>query len=246
MDEASSPKEKFLAIVTGAAQRLGRAFAVSLSQRGYAIGLHYYQSEKKALELAGELKSRQIPVVLLHADLRQPHQIDEMLRKVDEAGFTPKVLINSAAEMVHKSITEISLEEWDDQFALNLRATWYLSTQLSKRMTSGGVIINISDVGATKAWSGFGAYSITKAGVNSLTQLMARALAPQIRVCAIAPGLVLPPEDMPRDKWNQLLEKTPQKKPVSIQSITQAMEFLMDNDYITGDILTIDGGRQLV
>lgn len=245
MEKTSTGKPP-LAIITGAAQRLGKVFAQTLAKRGYAIGLHYYQSEKKAQQFADELISQGNPVVFLRADLRRQEQMDRLLREVDSSGFIPQVLVNSAAEMIHKPITEITIQEWDEQFALNLRATWYMSTHLAERMPDGGVIINISDVGAQKAWSSFGAYSITKAGINSLTQLLARSLAPRIRVCAIAPGLVLPPEVLPGEEWEKLLSKTPQKAPVSLNAISSALEFLLDNNYVTGDILAVDGGRQLV
>lgn len=246
MSDKPSQAEPSLAIVTGASRRLGRAFTQALARRGYAIGLHYFQSKSEAEQLAEELDRQGVPVILLQADLRKPAQLDRLIRQVSESGYIPRVLINSAAEMVRKPITEITIQEWDDSFALNLRAAWYLSVQLAPLMADGGIIINISDVGAMKAWSGFGAYSITKAGLNSLTQLLARALAPGIRVCAIAPGLVLPPEDLSKDEWERLLAKTPQKKAVNLSSLTSAMEFLLDNEYITGDILAIDGGRQLV
>lgn len=246
MPDHPTPGNPSMAIVTGAARRLGRAFTLALAQRGYAIGLHYFHSQPEAEKLAEELDLKKVPVVLLQADLRDVVQMDRLIRQVMDYGFTPRVLVNSAAEMVHKPVTEISIQEWDEQFALNLRAAWYLSVHLAPLMTQGGVIINISDVGATKAWSGYGAYSITKAGVNSLTQLLARALAPGIRVNAIAPGLVLPPEDLPAVEWQRLLDKIPQKAAVNLSSLTSAMEFLLDNEYITGDILTVDGGRQLV
>ncbi len=237
---------KDLALVTGGAKRLGREIVLALAKRGYAIGLHYNRSAKEALELANELEAQGIPVVLLQADLKNPSAINKMFKKIDAAGYPLKVLVNSAALMERKSLDKLSVREWDALFDINLRAVWLCSMAAAGRMGEGSVIINISDVGARRAWTGFGAYSITKAGVDSLTQLLARSLAPKIRVNAVAPGLVLAAEDMPEEGWKRLIHKTPIQRPVDTSAVTNTIGFLLDNTYITGEIVSVDGGRQLV
>jgi len=238
--------QKELALVTGGAKRLGRAIVLELAKRGYAIGLHYHRSSKDAVELAEELEVQGVPVLMLPADLRSPLAIRKMFNKIDASGFPLKVLVNSAAKMDRKPLSKLAVKDWDELFALNLRAVWQCSMFAAERMGEGGVIINISDVGAQRAWTGFGAYSITKAGVNSLTMLLAQSLAPKIRVNAVAPGLVLPPENMPAEDWLRLIHKTPLNRAVNVTAVTNTIGFLLDNAYITGDIVAVDGGRQLV
>ena len=235
-----------LAIVTGGARRLGREIVLGLAKRGYAIGLHYHHSAREALTLAEELESQGTAVLLMQADLRSPAAIRRMFKKVEESGFVLKVLINSAAKMEHKPLMGISTREWDDLFALNLRAVWLCSIQAAKLMKAGGVIINISDVGAQRAWAGFGAYSITKSALNSLTKILAQSLAPDIRVNAVAPGLVMPSEKMSSEDWKKLVNKTPLHRPVDTEAILKMIGFLLDNAYITGEVVNVDGGRHLV
>jgi len=235
-----------MALVTGGAKRLGKAIVLNLAKRGYAIGLHYNRSTKEALELADELEILGVPVVMLPGDLESPTAINRIFKKIDASGYPLKVLVNSAASMHHKPLEKLSVKEWDSLFALNLRAVWLCSILSAERMVEGSVIINISDVGATRAWTGYGAYSITKAAVNSLTQLLARSLAPRIRVNAIAPGLVMQPESMSDESWQHLIHKTPFNRPVDPAAITSMIDFLLDNSYVTGDIIAVDGGRQLV
>jgi pteridine reductase len=113
-------------------------------------------------------------------------------------------------------------------------------------MPPGGLIVNISDIGAAKAWTGFPAYTVSKAGLESLTKILARALAPDIRVNAIAPGLVLPSEDMPAAEWERLVSRLPLKRPPTRKKIASALEFLIKNEYITGQTIAIDGGYSLL
>ncbi len=237
---------KDMALVTGGAKRLGKAIVLGLARRGYAIGLHYHNSTKEAYELADELDMLGVPVLMLSADLKNPSEIKRIFKKIDAAGYPLKVLVNSAAQMSRKPLAKTSIKEWDALFALNLRAVWQLSMLASERMSAGGVIINISDVGAQRAWSGFGAYSITKAAVDSLTMVLAQSLASKIRVNAVAPGLVLPGENVSEESWNRLVQKTPLNRPISTAAITRTIDFLLDNAYVTGEIVAVDGGRQLV
>jgi NAD(P)-dependent dehydrogenase (short-subunit alcohol dehydrogenase family) len=237
---------KDMALVTGGAKRLGKAIVLGLAKRGYAIGLHYHNSSKEAYELADELDMLGVPVLMLSADLKNPSEIKRIFKKIDTAGYPLKLLVNSAALMDRKPLAKTSIKDWDSLFALNVRAVWQLSMLAAERMGEGGVIINISDVGAQRAWGGFGAYSITKAAVNSLTMVLAQSLAPKIRVNAVAPGLVLPAENLPAEGWNRLVQKTPLNRSVSISAITNTIDFLLDNTYVTGEIIAVDGGRQLV
>ncbi len=235
-----------LALVTGAARRLGREFALTLARRGYDLILHYYRSEAAAGQVRAETEELGAAVQLERADLTDPVQIESLFRAVDAAGVPLRVLVNSAAIMSPGEVRTLSLEDWDAAMALNLRAPFLLAQQAARRMTEGGLIVNISDAGAHKAWTGFPAYIVSKAGLESLTRLLARALAPAVRVNAIAPGLVLPGGQVSGQTWKSLVGRVPLQRPAHLDEIASALEFLLENEYITGHILTLDGGNSLV
>jgi NAD(P)-dependent dehydrogenase (short-subunit alcohol dehydrogenase family) len=233
-----------LALVTGGAQRLGKAFALTLAHMGYSIALHYHSSEKQARQTKAEIESFGAEVHLLKADLTQPDQIHSLFKNVEL--LTLKVLVNSASLMPVGNPRELALQDWDSALDLNLRAPFLLAQQAAKRMTSGGLIVNISDIGAQKAWSHYPSYAVSKAGLESLTKLLARSLAPTIRVNAIAPGLVLPSDVVTKEQWKQLVEKLPLKRAATLDEITYTLQFLINNKYITGQTIVVDGGYSLV
>ena len=141
---------------------------------------------------------------------------------------------------------ELELQDWDSALDLNLRAPFLLAQQAAKRMTNGGLIVNITDIGSQKAWSRYPSYTVSKAGLESLTKLLARALAPGIRVNAIAPGLVLPSDVVTQEQWGNLIQKLPLKRAATLDEITSTLEFLVKNEYITGQTIVVDGGYSLV
>jgi pteridine reductase len=248
--------EKFpLALVTGGAHRLGRAFALALARRGYAIALHYHASAESAAATAAEIRALGVPVFPLQADLTIPAEIEVLFQQIDNLliesplnvqRLTFSVLVNSAALMPRGDVQTLTAAEFDAAIALNLRAPFLCAQQAARRMGPGGLIVNISDIGAAKAWTGFPAYTVSKAGLESLTQILARALAPAIRVNAIAPGLVLPSDEMPAAEWERLVSRLPLKRPAAPEEISSALEFLIKNEYITGQTIRIDGGYSLL
>jgi NAD(P)-dependent dehydrogenase (short-subunit alcohol dehydrogenase family) len=236
-----------LALVTGAARRLGRAIARGLAQAGYAIGLHYYQSAADAQNTAEEIQKLGVPVQLYRADLTKVGEIQAMFDQVSSQPHSLQVLVNSAAIMKRSSLREEGVSGWDETMAINLRAPWLCAQQASRLMqANGGVIINISDSGAHKAWTGYPAYVISKAGLEALTRLQARTYAPVIRVNAVAPGLSLPPAQMSGEEWQRLVDRSPTKKAPSALDVVDAVLFLVRNESITGQTIVIDGGNQLV
>jgi NAD(P)-dependent dehydrogenase (short-subunit alcohol dehydrogenase family) len=140
---------------------------------------------------------------------------------------------------------EISVENWDATFDLNLRAPWLCSRHAAQLMKDNGVIINLTDATSGRQWKEYPAYSVSKAGLEVLTRILARSLAPGIRVNAVAPGLVMPSPGFPHDKWERLIERLPVKKSGTAEDIVRAVLFLIQNEYITGQTLVIDGGYQL-
>jgi NAD(P)-dependent dehydrogenase (short-subunit alcohol dehydrogenase family) len=239
---------KPLALVTGGAHRLGKAFALTLARMGYSIALHYNTSEEAAQQTKAELEALGAQAHLLQADLTQPDSIQSLFSQLNSliphSAFC--ILVNSAAIMPVGNPRELELKDWDSALDLNLRAPFLLAQQAAKRMTAGGLIVNITDVGAQKAWSRYPSYSVSKAGLESLTKLLARALAPSIRVNAIAPGLVLPSDVVTQEQWDKLVEKLPLKRAATLNEITSALEFLIHNEYITGQTIVVDGGYSLI
>jgi NAD(P)-dependent dehydrogenase (short-subunit alcohol dehydrogenase family) len=142
----------------------------------------------------------------------------------------------------------LSLPDWDATMNLNLRTPFILAQQAQIRMrdAGGGLIVNITDVGAEKVWSKFPDYVVSKAALQSLTKVLARSFAPDVRVNAIAPGLVLPAEDFLIEEWEKLVERIPLKRPADLSEIASALEFLLKNEYITGQTITVDGGYSLL
>jgi NAD(P)-dependent dehydrogenase (short-subunit alcohol dehydrogenase family) len=239
---------KPLALVTGGAHRLGKAFALTLARMGYDLLLQYHSAEEQAQKTKKELESFGVKVHLVKADLTQPDQIEFLFSQLDFIFHLSSfiLLVNSAAIMPVGNPRELELKDWDSALDLNLRAPFLLAQQSAKRMTTGGLIVNITDIGAQKAWSRYPSYSVSKAGLESLTKLLARALAPSIRVNAIAPGLVLPSDVVTKDQWNKLIEKLPLKRAATLDEITYTLQFLIHNEYITGQTIVVDGGYSLI
>jgi NAD(P)-dependent dehydrogenase (short-subunit alcohol dehydrogenase family) len=140
----------------------------------------------------------------------------------------------------------LPMAEWEHTLALNLKAPLLCSQLAVPLMQEGGLIVNITDVGAGKAWTGYPAYVVSKAGLEALTRLLARSLAPRIRVNAIAPGLILPSMSIPAEDWQRLTKRIPLHRAGSPEEIAQTVTFLIQNEYITGQTIVVDGGYQLV
>ena len=235
-----------MAIVTGAGHRLGKELTLTLSRKGYSVLLHYYKSKDQAQELVNLIRSEGGNVYPFKADLTNQEHIEDMWKFIRSLSLDLEVLVNSAAIMKKKEIQYITFSDFDETIALNLRAPFFCSQEASKTMVEGGLIINISDTGAGKNWIGYPIYSISKSSLEVMTRLMAKAYAPKIRVNAIAPGLILPPETGDEKIWMKLEEKIPLKRKATVREITSMVEYLISNKYITGQIFGIDGGYSLI
>jgi NAD(P)-dependent dehydrogenase (short-subunit alcohol dehydrogenase family) len=217
-----------------------------LARQGFAILLHYHHSEEEAAATADAIRALGMPVYPVQADLTSSTNIESLFSTLDTLPHPLKVLVNSAALMPRGDVRTLSAADFDAAIALNLRAPFLCAQEAAKRMDDGGLIVNVTDIGAQKAWSGFPAYTVSKAGLESLTRVLARSLAPMIRVNAIAPGLVLPSEYVSEEEWKRLVERLPLKRPASVDEITSALEFLLENEYITGQTIVVDGGYSLL
>lgn len=221
---------------------MGKSFALTLARLGYDIVLHYHSAVEEVRQTQGEIESLNRRVVLAPADLTDPQQIQSIVSSLESLN----VLVNSAAFMPSGNVESLPLETWDTTLDLNLRAPFLLAQECAKKMTDGGLIVNITDVGAQKAWSRYPSYTVSKAALESLTKILARALAPKIRVNAIAPGFVLQSDIVSAEVWEKLISRVPLKRPARSEEVASALEFLVKNEYITGQTIVVDGGYSLV
>jgi len=238
--------DKPLALVTGAAHRLGKAFALKLARMGYSVALHYHGSLTEAEKTAEEIRALGVDCLPIRADLTNIEGVDSLFSMLDEFHAPLRFVVNSASIMPVGNPRDLELQQWDDALNLNLRAPFFIAQKAAKRMTEGGLIVNISDIGAQKAWSRYPSYTVSKAALDSLTKVLARSLAPQIRVNAIAPGLALPSDFVTSEQWDALVKKLPLKRAATLDEITMTLEFLIKNEYITGQTIAVDGGYSLI
>jgi len=234
------------ALVTGAGIRVGRVIAHALMRKGVHVAIHYNRSEFGARQTAVEGETMGCRVALIQADLGDAAQAQGLAARAAEALGGLDILVNSAAVMVQQAIADVTPEDWDRTMHVNLRAPFFVAQGAVKAMGSaGGVIINIADLAAFERWAGYAVHCISKAGVVVMTELMAKAFAPDVRVNAVAPGAVLLPDDWDEATRKRFAESTPMKRLGSAQDVASAVLYLLENDYVTGETLVVDGGRRI-
>lgn len=236
-----------VALVTGGARRLGRAFALALAGRGMRVAVHYGSSQAEADATVAEIRAAGGTAEPFGGDLREASIAMALPGRVVETFGQLDVLVNSAAVMERLSVAETTVADWDAILALNLRAPFLLAQQAAAPLArSGGKIINIADLGGLEPWPGYAAHSISKAGVVMLTKVLAMALAPSVTVNAIAPGTVLVPEEYDAIKREFLSATTPLRRlGVPGDAVAALLYLLEGGDFVTGETLVVDGGRQL-
>lgn len=231
-------------LITGGAVRVGRAITVELITAGANVFCHYYSSEREARELKKEYPS----VNLLKGNLKQISTVAPLIHEIVEVAGTIDVLINNAAIFMKTPLGTVTEENWDNLFALNLKPNFFLSQEASKIMMEkqAGKIVNIADTSGLRPWPSYIPYSLTKSGMISLTKGLAKALAPYVQVNCINPGPVLMPDKYSNEQIAQTIEKTLLKRAGQAEDVASAVRFLLeDGDYITGLILSVDGGRSI-
>lgn len=233
------------ALVTGAGTRIGQAIAIGLAQSGCDVGIHYHGSAAGAEETARAVRSAGRRAELLLADLRDPAAARGVAAEAARRFQRLDVLVNSAAIMVQERVEDVTPDSWNATFDLNLRAMFFVSQGAIPHLRRAkGKIVNMADIAGMEPWPSYVPHCISKAGVIMLTKGLARALAPDIAVNAIAPGAVLLPEDWDEQARNHIVETTPLKRLGSPEDVVAAVRFLLaGTDYVTGTILVIDGGR---
>jgi len=235
---------KKAALVTGGAKRIGREIALKLASKGYCLALTYNSSLKEAEKTARAIAKLDVKCELFRVDLARERDLFGLIPAVLEKLPYLNLLINNASVFEYGSIRETSPELFDKHIATNIKAPYFLSRDFSNNVKEGQ-IINILDTRITSDRSTYAAYSISKKMLAEFTRMAAREFAPKIRVNAIAPGLILPPEGKSEKYLDELAENIPMRRKGSTESITGAAAFLEENNYITGQIIFCDGGEHL-
>jgi len=237
-------------LITGGAKRVGAAICRRLHAAGANLMLHYRASAGEARLLQAELNhTRASSVALIQADLLDIAKLPSLVEQTLATFGRLDALINNASSFFATPIGEITPALWDDLIGTNLRAPTFLSQAAAVPLKRAqGAIVNITDIHAERPLKGYVVYSLAKAGLTGLTRSLARELAPEVRVNAIAPGPILWPDDDQFDELSRqrIVSNTPLKREGSPDDIARAVSFLlMDAPYVTGSTIAVDGGRQI-
>ena len=234
-----------VALVTGAGKRLGRAVALRLASEGADIAVHYGKSEEEASTVAGEIEEMGLRAVAMKAELTSVEEIRALVQRTAHEFGRIDVLVNSAANFLPSSVISTTEEIWDASLDSNVKGPFFLAQAAAPWLRrSNGVIVNFADGGGISGWSGYIAHSVSKAGMIMLTKVLAKALAPEVRVNAIAPGTITMPGDPP--EWEKEFVKiAPLKKTGTPEDIAEAVSYLVSAKFLTGQVLVLDGGRAL-
>jgi pteridine reductase len=237
-----------LALVTGGAVRVGRAICLRLAREGYDLAVHYRSSAGPAESLADEAARHGATVSLHQADLTDPEQVSGLTTAVSEraGGSGLDLLVNSASLFAEGSLLDVTAEEWDTAMAINARAPFLLVNGLAPALKQArGAVVNIVDLSAWQPWLQYPHHSVTKAALLQLTRVQARALAPEVRVNAVAPGAVLLPEGTSEEEAEVLRKKAVLKRLGSAEDVADAVAYLAGAGFVTGEVIKVDGGRTL-
>ncbi len=233
-----------IALVTGGAHRVGRALALALARAGCDVAVHYHSSADAAARTVHEIQALGRRAVALHADLACADAAAPLVEQCVAALGGLDILVNSAALFERAPVAAIDAAAWDRVQAVNLRAPFLLSRAAAPHLARrGGTIVNITDLSAFQPWPSYAHHAVSKAGLAHLTRVLARALAPAVRVNAIAPGTVLPPagdaEAESADRRVLATAGTP-------ADVERALLYLVQSPFVTGEVLVVDGGRMLL
>lgn len=238
-----------VALVTGAAQRVGAHLARSLHARGYNVAIHFRQSKDAANTLRAELEqARPGSVMLIQSDLVNTVTNSEVVEKAAAQWGRLDALINNASSFYPTALGEITESHWNDLIGTNLKAPLFLAQAAAPHLRAvGGSIVNIVDIHADRPLKTYPVYCAAKAGLVMLTKSLARELAPAVRVNAVAPGTILWPErDFDETRKKAIVSRTALNRQGTPEDIAKAVLFLLkEADYITGQVITVDGGRTL-
>jgi pteridine reductase len=233
-------------LVTGAGRRVGRAIALTLGARGMHIVVHFNESRAGADETARLITAAGGQAIVEQADLTNVDSANDLVDRAVAWRGALAALVNSAAIMLRTPVGETAASDWDTMFAINVRAPYFLSQRAAPALAaSRGAIVNIADLAAFESWPAYVPHGMTKASIVQMTRAMASALAPDVRVNAVAPGVVLLPEGWSEEAAEHLRSTTPLRRLGSPEDVAQAVVFLLRSAYVTGEVIRVDGGRHI-
>ncbi len=251
--EKHLPNEKFLkgqvALVTGAGVRVGTALALALAQNGAAVAVHYNSSAEAADGVVAEIRANGGRAQAFRAELKDDAQLTALIPAISRELGDVNILINNAALFGDGQFADTTLEEWNDNFDVNLRAPFRLSQAIAAQRDGSlsGNIINLSDWRGRRPGTDHFAYTITKAALISMTEAMALALAPRIRVNCLALGSILPPPNATPELVDRLVSKIPLSRMGSPEDVVAGLLYLLGPaSFVTGETIVLDGGRRLL
>ena len=237
-----------VSLVTGAGRRIGRALALALGDTDCRVAVHYNRSEQDANETASLIKAMGKEAITVKADLEDPTQVEDLAVQVNEQLGPIEIIVNNASVFDKVGLKEVSAEELDRHFAINVRAPFLLAKSMNEQLATGspGKIINLNDW--RKARPTRFAYGVTKSALSGLTRTLALSMAPNVQVNEIALGAILPPSDIPIDRPRDeiTIKLGPADRMGSLNEVADAMMMLIKNDFITGETINVDGGRHII
>jgi NAD(P)-dependent dehydrogenase (short-subunit alcohol dehydrogenase family) len=244
MSNKAMPK---LALITGAAHRLGRAMTWALAEDGYGVALHYKRSAQAATELAHEIVAQGGRAEIFEADLSSEDEMQALVPRVVKKMGPLGVLVNNAAQFERDEALTADRAGWDLHMEANLRAPFVLCQNMARLLPQGskGLIVNIIDQRVWNLTPHFTTYTLSKVGLWALTQTLALALAPAIRVAAIGPGPALPSVHQSDEQFARQAARTPLSLPTSPDEIASALRFILASPSYTGQMIALDGGQHL-
>ena len=236
-------------LITGAAKRIGKEMALSFFNKGWDIVIHYNSSKEEAGALADQMNSeRNNSAMLVQANLDNTNEVENLVKKILSKNRSIDALINNASTFYPTPIGTFSEENWNALMGSNLKAPLFLIQSFHKELEKNkGFIINVTDINVDRALVNHSIYLAAKSGLQTLTKSLAKELAPNIRVNAIAPGAILEPPntDWTAEQKNNIINAVPMKRMGTEKDIVDAAIYLSEAEYVTGQILNIDGGKSL-
>jgi NAD(P)-dependent dehydrogenase (short-subunit alcohol dehydrogenase family) len=246
----ASHERRGSAVVTGAARRIGRAIALDLAAHGWDVAVHFGGSADEAAQVVAEIVARGRRAIALQADLADEAQAAVLLGRAAEQLGPVTLLVNNAAIFERDRPETADATSWQRHIAINLRAPLVLTQGLLAQLPAdapdaGANIINLIDQRVLNLTPNYTSYSVSKAGLWALTQHLALALAPRVRVNAIGPGIVLPPPDATEEALEAMRRAMPLQRGASLEEVCAAVRFILTTPAMTGQMIALDGGQHL-
>ena len=233
-----------VALVTGGAKRIGRSIVEKLATEGADVIINYDSSQTEAEALASDVRKLGRRALAIPANVSKKQEVQRMFLTIEREFSRLDILVNNAGMFFAADFADLTEEQWDAIFATNLKAQFLCAqaaTPLLKK-SGHGRIVNISSLGGMLPWPKFTAYCVSKAGVIMLTRCLARALAPEILVNSVAPGTIQFPDELPDEEY---IRRAPLHRTGKGSDIADAVFYFVTSDFVTGQILAVDGGRSL-